>query len=58
MKQIKEVYTYNDQPVTFPNCGNRTGILQDFYFISEKTQVLSYLSHNCKTEFVTQEDLV
>jgi len=53
----KEVFTYNDQPVTCPYCGNRTEILWDFYFLPEKIQVHKCLSKNCKTEIVTKEDI-
>lgn len=53
---MNEVYTYNDQPVTCPNCGNRTEILLDLDFKPDKTQVHSCLSQNCNTKFVTQED--
>lgn len=57
MLSFKEVYTYNDQPVTCPYCGNRTEIILDFSFLTEGTQIHRCLSKDCFTEFVTQEDL-
>lgn len=56
MIDYKEVITYNDQPVTCPNCGNRTEIILDFSHTSEQTQIHKCLSENCKNEFVTQID--
>jgi len=57
MIELKEVYVFNDQPVTCPHCGSRTEILWDFYLLPEKTQVHQCLSQNCKEEFVIQEDI-
>ena len=56
MLEFKEVYTYNDQPVTCPHCGNRTKIILDLSFLPDRTQIHSCLSKNCDTEFITQED--
>lgn len=56
MIDFKEVLTYNDQPVTCPNCGNRTEIILDFSHTTEQTQVHRCLSNNCAKEFVTQKD--
>lgn len=56
MIDFKEVLTYNDQPITCPNCGNRTEIILDFSHTTEQTQVHRCLSNNCVNEFVTQKD--
>lgn len=54
MIDFNEVITYNDQPVTCPNCGNRTDIILDFSHTSEQTQIHKCLSNDCKKEFVTK----
>jgi len=56
MIDYKEIITYNDQPVTCPNCGNRTDIILDFSQTSEQTQIHKCLSENCQNKFVTQKD--
>jgi hypothetical protein len=55
MIDYTEVITYKDQPVTCPNCGNRTEIILDFSHTSEQTQIHKCLSENCKNEFITQK---
>lgn len=56
MIDYKEVITYNDQPVTCPNCGNRTEIVLDLSHTREQTQIHKCLYKYCKNEFVTQKD--
>ncbi len=57
MQEMKEVYTYSDQPVTCPNCGSRTEIMIDLYYLPEKAQVHRCLDEKCNSKFVTQEDI-
>jgi len=57
MQEMKEVYTYSDQPVTCPNCGSRTEIMIDLYYLPKKAQVHRCLDEKCNSKFVTQEDI-
>jgi hypothetical protein len=56
MIDFREVITYNDQPVTCPDCGSRTEIILDLSHTIELTQIHKCLSENCLNEFVTQND--
>ena len=56
MVNFNDVLIYNDQPLTCPNCGNRTEIILDFSHTMKKTQIHTCLSLNCKNEFITQTD--
>lgn len=56
MIDFKEVITYNDQPVTCPDCGNRTEITLDLSHTIKQNQIHKCLSENCRNEFVTQND--
>jgi hypothetical protein len=56
MIDFKEVTTYNEQPVTCQDCGNRTEIILDLSHTIEQTQIHKCLSQNCLSEFVTQKD--
>lgn len=55
MIDFKEVITYNNQPVTCPDCGNRSEIILDLSHTTEQTQIHRCLYKNCQNEFVTQE---
>lgn len=52
----EETFTYNDQPTTCPECGNRTAIISDLSHTSEMTQIHRCLSNLCKNEFIVQKD--
>lgn len=54
MIDFREVIAYNDQPVTCPDCGNRTETILDLSHTLEQTQIHKCLSKNCLNEFVTQ----
>ena len=52
-----EVYIMNDQPTTFPKCGNRTEITLDLFNTPEKTQHHKCLTINCKFNFIVEENI-
>ena len=54
MIDFKKVIIYNDQPVTCPNCGNRTEVILDLSHTIEQSQIHKCLSQRCFNEFVTQ----
>jgi len=56
MKTYEEVYIFNDQPATCPNCGARTEIIVDLFESIEQTQRHKCLSSICRFEFVMQND--
>ncbi len=56
MVNFNDVIIYNDQPVTCPECGNRTEIILDLFNTYEQMQIHKCLSINCEKEFVTQEE--
>lgn len=56
MIDFQEITVYNDQPVTCPNCGNRTEIVLDLSHIPDQTQIHRCLTESCKHKFVTQKD--
>lgn len=53
---FNEVFTYTDQPVTCPDCGNRTKIVIDLPHSPNQTQVHICLTSICNKKFITQND--
>lgn len=51
-----EVYIYSDQPVTCPQCGNRTDVKLDL-LDSKDTQIHKCLTTSCGFEFICENDL-
>lgn len=52
-----EVYIYGDQPMTCPECGNRTEIKLDCLDSDKQTQYHKCLTNSCNFEFVCENDV-
>lgn len=57
MKNIKEIFLLNDQPVTCPRCGNRTAFTEKLIDNLKIIQSHICLSNNCKFEFKCIEEI-
>jgi len=53
----KEIFLFSDQPTTCPQCGSRTGILEDTPNSPEHTQIHICLSVVCIYEIVMEVDV-
>jgi hypothetical protein len=52
---IREYYSFSDQPTTCPQCGVRTEIIADYFDLPAKTQEHICPSADCRFEFIVEE---
>jgi hypothetical protein len=55
MIDFSEVFIMGDQPVTCPNCGNRTHFLREMQMQNEQLQLHECMTDKCKKMVVVVE---